>query len=661
MKISKYLVLTSIIWTSISGAKQAPADRCTITRFKHAIQLQLADALGFPVDNTQFWATLDIIKQGALVTIQLPVINFQTGQESGATGNILPLVPGGYLITTDGYLPKGLRPSSLVPVSTIGASNNGLSPVFSFTQAPGSLPVPPTGYIVQITNAGELQIQGAGSFGNIIPAGSHVLLPSTISYIAQPARKWCDNITLSTGATDTTQWTGGAYKAAGTGIRDTHIIDAYHGIVAWAWADNSMIADKSNNTSNVMVSIGKVKNGKIKVGKPIQLTNNPIGSYIFSTAVAINRANPDIITVSWGVSNLPTTPYRAVSFDGGKTWPINGPTNLQPTGTGGAGDNRGISCDTFGNVWYSTTNAFNNTGKQINQPTFWISTDGGATFAVAYTAPIPAPIAEDSYDFPQFTFGGDVSAGTYGLYFVVDQVGAVDGVQALGFIPIKGPGLGNVGAGTIVSLNNPNSNSTAFIAASKDSRVWLFGIPNVYANSASGGTYAAFTSIVPHVINFLPSDPLAKNLGKNMAGPWDVAMNNNAGLEYSGYFEASGQISQPFFGYFDSPVIYDDARQALYALYCGRSPYFSQNMNIYFVISRDNGHTWSDPILINDCSFANRGFPSMALDKKTGDLVFGWYDGRNDRTYKSIEYMATVVPAKKLCKLVERIPLSNPQ
>lgn len=653
MKFFKYLVIVSLLCTSLLGAKNKENDEGGVQCFKHAIQLQLANALGFPVENTQFWVLLDIMKQGPHVTIQVPLINFQTGEEGTIPPGIAPLVPGGYLITSDGFLPEELRPNTLIPVSTVAASNNGMSQVFSFDQSPDTLPLPPSGYIVQITQAGELQIQGAGTFGNIIAPGPQALMPCTISYHAKATDRLSQNKTLSRGATNTTEWSGGAYKAAGTGIRDTHIIDAYRGIVAFAWADNSMIADQSNNTSNVMVSIGRIKNGKLKSGKLIQLTNNPVGSYIFSTAVAINRADPDIITVSWGVSNLPTTPYRAVSFDGGKTWPINGPTNIQPTGKGGAGDNRGISCDAFGNVWYSTTNAFNNKGKQINQPTFWVSGDGGVNFSVAYTAPIPAPIAADSYDFPQFCFGGDPLTATYGLYFVVDQVGAVDGVQALGFIPIYGSvqssGLQEIGTGTIVSLNNPNSNSTAFIAASKDSRVWLFGIPNVYANSASGGKNAAFTSIVPHVINFQP----AGSLGANLAGPWDAGMNNNAGLEYSGYFEASGQISQPFFGYFDSPIIYDDDRQALYALYCGRSPYFSQDMNIYFLISVDNGRTWSEPLIINSVSFANRGFPSMALDPVTHDLVFGFYDGRHDDTYKSVEYMGAIIPAKKLDQLVK--------
>ncbi len=62
--------------------------------FKHNIQLQLSDANGFPVDGTQFWVTLDIIKEGPKVTIQLPVIDFQTGPMSTNPNDFPPLVSG---------------------------------------------------------------------------------------------------------------------------------------------------------------------------------------------------------------------------------------------------------------------------------------------------------------------------------------------------------------------------------------------------------------------------------------------------------------------------------------------------------------------------------------------------------------------------------------
>ena len=92
-------------------------------------------------------------------------------------------------------------------------------------------------------------------------------------------------------------------------------------------------------------------------------------------------------------------------------------------------------------------------------------------------------------------------------------------------------------------------------------------------------------------------------------------------------------------------------------------------MRLYFIISRDNGQTWSSPIDISTTDFGNRGFQSMALNQWidpvsgeliSGGLVFGWYDGRNDPTFQSVEYYAATISAKKLDKLVNAIPCSDP-
>ena len=98
----------------------------------------------------------------------------------------------------------------------------------------------------------------------------------------------------------------------------------------------------------------------------------------------------------------------------------------------------------------------------------------------------------------------------------------------------------------------------------------------------------------------------------------------------------------------------------MYAIFAGQYPDNSQNARLYFIISRDNGQTWSDPIDIATTDFANRGFQSMAFDPVTGNLVFGWYDGRNDPTFQSIQYFGAILPATQLDALVNRIPLSNP-
>jgi hypothetical protein len=772
--------------------------------FQHKIQLQLADSTGFPVvptsDNafcaggtdTRFWVTLDIVKQGPLVTINIPLINFQTGPVS-VNSPLCPndgLVSGGYLYTSDGFLPKNVRPTDVIPRSIVAASNNGLSQVFSFNQDPSTLPKPLSGYIVQITNAGELQVQGAGTFGNIIPSGPQILMPCSITYIVKANKTVCNNLVLSNGPINTTQFSN--RRSALIGLRDEHINDAFNGVVAWAWGDNSMSVDKTNGTLNAMVAVGTSKNGQLMVNPPIQLTNLPNNVIAFDASVAINRQDSSNIVASWsqieasrptaqltitspaslvgnypalagalsppffqipptlivpadplnadtplvndltgkialiaadgfqtgsthkannafnagaigviifsdtnspnpinGSPHIPTiivghdigiailnnqpvtgsieslaivTPpiiFRAVSFDGGVSWPINGPVNIQPTGAyvpGSFSDNRGIAADAFGNFWYEAGNTNDADGNYINQPFFAVSFDGGVTFTKIYEAPLPLPDPYLFYDFPNICFGGSVADGTYGLYFVVDYIGEVDGTQALGFIPISGNSLETIGAGTIVSLNNINSNSLAFIAASADSRIWTFGVPNVYSEDALGGNSSAFTYILPAVINF--KSPGA--LDENLAGSWDVGLVNTVGSQYLGIVPISGQIAQPWAGFLDTPIVYDNDRQALYAAYQAQSPNNSQNMRIYFLVSRDNGMTWSNPIDISNTDSGNRGYISMALDTATGNLVFGWYDGRNDSTYQSVQYMAAMIPTEKLTKLVNAIPLSNP-
>ena len=305
--------------------------------------------------------------------------------------------------------------------------------------------------------------------------------------------------------------------------------------------------------------------------------------------------------------------------------------------------------DQYGNIWYGSSNLFDDLGNEINQPFFMVSTDGGQTYTLAYT--LPAPSTNFLYDYPQYCFGGDGS-GNYGLQFTTDlgNTSTGDLGPVVGFIPITG--LGAYGTPTPTNLASfVNLNQTPTITASNDGRVWYYGYsagfgPGLLPTPASG-----ITSV--RVIYKSPGP-----IDQNYAGPWDFSIGNFL----SDSISLPTDDAQPVTGFFNTiqSILYDDKRQALYCTTSNHYPDFSQNMKLYFSISRDNGQTWSEAIEISNSDFGNRGFASMALDYTTGDLYFGWYDGRHDPTFKSVKYYGAVILARELNEMVKSIPLSNP-
>ncbi len=653
-----------------------------IHKFKHNILLQLSDFYGVPVENTEFWVTVDVVKVGSQVTLHLPTINFQVGQCSFSNPYCPDLPPFGYIYTAGGFLPEDCRPSGLVPVSVNATSNNGLTDPFYFEEIylPPDL-VAPTGYIVQVTNAGALQIQGTGTFGNLLSEGPQTVMPCAITYLAEKREQICSNFKISDGFTNVVDFTGPTPHGtpAGDNIRDSHLVDAYKDTVVWAWCDNHNV-DKNANILNVFVAVGKVdKKGKLKVSDPIQITDFPTNTIAWDTSVAINRNDTSNIVVSYEMipydfsqtyfdGNIVGTEVRncrAVSFDGGKSFggvyngsnvlTYNGPLNYQPPGGQGSGDYPGIKADKYGNFWICTTNFSDGSGNLVNVPYLLNSADMGITWNLAYSLPPvinPQPPTPDGgttgdlYDYPHIVFG--TSGSQYGIYiysdYIVDEITSGDLFPAVSFVPING--LANFGAGITSFLNAlPNVIAVPSIAASMDGRFWAFGHPN-------------FTTTFIPPLGILYKSP--GDLGENYAGLFTNGFVNQEQLLGSTVFQDD---SVPFYGYFPSVdgLIYDEKRAALYALYAANSPDFSQNMRLYLMISRNNGLTWSRPFDIATSNFANRGFSAMAVDPKSGNLFVGWYDGRKDKEdLQNIQYYGAMVKACDLDRLVNEIPLSNP-
>jgi hypothetical protein len=383
---------------------------------------------------------------------------------------------------------------------------------------------------------------------------------------------------------------------------------------------------------------------------PVQITDLPEDALVWDTAIAINRLDPSNIVVSYGYINFngESGLCRAVSFDFGQTWggvfdginslPTNGFLSDQPHG--GFGDARGVSADKDGNFWYGATENDRN-----EAPIFYISTNGGIDFEFAFIAPTDfIPTKSGTYDYPQYCFGYD-DKDNYGVYYVVDFADdAGDKTTQVGFIPSDA----SIQPTVTFLPQLLNSIEFAGITASDDGRVWLYGNPDTNG-----------TPISPAVVSFKSTG----SLNENYAGVWQVAEINFFDLLYTGSLQPSGVVSQPVLGFIQTSmqsIIYDDKREALYAIATQQVPNESQDMRIFFTISRDNGQTWSKPLNINNDNFANRGFQSMALDTERGDLVFGWYDGRNDDNFEALDYYGAVIPAATLDKLVKAIPLSNP-
>jgi hypothetical protein len=634
--------------------------------FDHQIQLELRDFGGFPVPNTQFWITVTIRQQGPFVTIQLPAINFQTGPASGNEAEVgFPVViNGGYLYTSDGFLPCNLRPNDVINRSYFGPSNNGPNLAFSYADTPAELPVPKPGYIIQIDNAGAVIIQGIGTISNIIPPGQQNLLPTTISYLVGPELKLRKNVQLSTGFINTTKFSDEfAQNGFFDALRDSHVNDTFNRTVALAWSDNST-TNQTETVMNLAVAVGKVNaKGQLEITSNQIITNLTPGLYVWDTAIAISRINPNLIVASFGRINyieFSILPFVAVSQDAGQNWTIQPLPIATPFDAGGA-DQRGVSCDKFGNFWYLSTFALDQFGNFVNQPFLALSTDG-FNWTLVFTAPYlndqGFPI---SYDYPQFCFGND-NQGNYGVWLIASaQSGvntppnfSVDTIPFVAFIPVTGLGADKVGTPQQTFLTQFLNNATgANITASEDGRVWTLG----------EGEEVFFAYPGSGIINMRMLFKSPGSLPENWAGPWDSKIVNSISSGYGGD-NANQYFSQPSFGMFNSvqTIIYDDTRKALYSVVNGLYPYNSQNDQIQFFISRNNGQTLSNPININTTKFANRGFQSMALDPVTGDLVFGWYDGRNDTsgTFTNLQYFAAVINAATLDKLVNQIPLSDP-
>lgn len=288
---------------------------------KHSMRLQSVSSRGVPVPYSEFWITIVLTRVGDEVTLRLPKIGFRLGSRTG-----------GRLVTVKGRLPHEFRPSGVENVTFT---------VDSLKQE--------TAYNVTVSEKGRLEISGRDG---VLSSGSHSLLPTETSFSRENRRRILVDQRLSTD------------PIPKESVEGTFSHDAFDGVVAYSWPGVDRLFVGVGAVEEAGVTLGEVAALKIKEGTTIQ-----------SISVVVSRVEKENIVVAYTLVDKEGEKIscRAVSFDLGETWQINGYANLvsEPN----------LRSDRYGNLWYGCG---------------YVSVDRGRTFSKRL------PL-----DSSEFTLGGE--------------------------------------------------------------------------------------------------------------------------------------------------------------------------------------------------------------------------------------------------------------
>jgi len=334
-------------------------------------------------------------------------------------------------------------------------------------------------------------------------------------------------------------------------------------------------------------------------------------------AIAVNPTNPsNIVTMATlpdpGVKGL----FEGVSFDGGSTWV------RQVIGTGEPlGEiccDQQLAWDRFGNLWMVYLLSTNG-----NVP-IAVSTDGGLTFTkvteIVPTTPTgsnapanaaskrigpPTPKGTASADQPSISVGPNSVWVSYTSYpsSVVQASGA------------SVSGLGQFGSFTepeSVPTSNGRGNY-GDTAVGPDGQVMV-----VYQDQTNGqGGSRIYTALDPDGFGTSGfTDP--RFLARSRVGGFDylpVQPHRSVDAEANLAWDRSGGTHNG----------------RVFAIWTQETPNESDNMDIMFQYSDDNGVTWSSAVRLNDDQGTNSQVnPAIAVDQGTGYVAVSWYDARGD-------------------------------
>jgi hypothetical protein len=594
----------------------------------HIFNLQIMDSNYISIPGTSFPVTTTIKYNDSFVKIDFPAITFTTTDvipPSDPNGGPATGIAGGFVTTQSNGLP-----SNLCPLETQTSLQILNSPFL-------------LGLNLSIDTYGKFMVAASNLPYAIIPAGTYTIPAFSISYLLYPEVKngWITNEILQSGFTNVTEWTA---VPLNDNLRDNHPNDIWKGNIVWSWASNVDQPSISNNTSDAFFAKAKInkKTGKPEIIiPPKNLTNfTTSNQVIFYTNVAINRKDENNIVFSFQHNDSSVSPrivhYSAcVSFDGGNTWTA--PFDVSPLNPGDNGaDTYGVKADKYGNFWFNLMYTDGSEGLNINhQEYFYTSIDKGLTWQLIYNTD-DVITASYGYDYAQLALGND-GDGNYGLWWNADcyQYDQYNNVPRLGFIPTTG--LGEFGTPQKMELNNlknvawylqptVSSDGHVFMAGNLGNTIGI----NFYANTFAFKSPGPFDPLLVHAPQ--------TTINTTQDVPQTIAIPE---AFYSWFIQ--GALS----------ITVDNKRNVIYTTYCEQPDDQSQDFYLYFILSFDQGKTWSPRIPIATSHLNNRGHETLVLDEHDGGLYFGWYDGRNDPSQESVQYFLGYITSEKLDKLVK--------
>jgi BNR/Asp-box repeat len=331
-------------------------------------------------------------------------------------------------------------------------------------------------------------------------------------------------------------------------------------------------------------------------------------------AIAVNPTNPSNVVVMAIGLGPPRTLVVGTTFNGGQTW-----TRQTFDASSWIGDfccDEQIAWDRFGNLWLtyltiSSGNVF-----------VAVSTDGGLTFTkvaeIVPTTPTgsraPSGAASKRLQPVHLAKFGDqpsIAVGPNSVWVSYTSVPSTV-IQASGALVT---GLGQFGSFSPVQ-NVPTSAGRGDYG---DTAVGPNGqVMVTYQDSTNGqGGSHIYTALDPDGLGPAGFDD-PRLLAHSFVGGFDyvpVQPDRSVDAEANLAWDKSGGVH--------------DGR--VYAVWTQELPNESDDTDIMFQYSDDNGTTWTPAVKLNDDATTNSQVnPSIAVDQTTGNVALSWYDARND-------------------------------